>query len=128
MIPFKYGSGFNVVSVNQSILQPELALLPVRRAVDGAPVHGVVGRERLLELVLHHEVEVPELPADRLGDLVDVRLLEVAPLAGGLRFEMLSSGQPGDPGTRRHASKYRRRAGNKPRSVARNRSKRSVRR
>ena len=44
----------------------------------------------------------------RLGDLVDVRLLEVTPLAGGLRFEMLSAGRTGDPVARREASKHRR--------------------
>ncbi len=32
--------------------------------------------------------------AYRLGDSVDVRLLEVAPLAGALRFEVLSDGRP----------------------------------
>ena len=33
----------------------------------------------------------------RLGDTADVRLMEVTPLAGGLRFEMLSEGRPGKP-------------------------------
>lgn len=33
----------------------------------------------------------------RLGDTVEVRLLEVTPLAGGLRFEMLSDGHKGKP-------------------------------
>lgn len=33
----------------------------------------------------------------RLGDTVDVRLLEVTPMAGGLRFEMLSEGRKGKP-------------------------------
>jgi ribonuclease R len=33
----------------------------------------------------------------RLGDSVEVRLVEVAPLAGGLRFEMLSDGRKGKP-------------------------------
>lgn len=44
----------------------------------------------------------------RMGDLVDVRLLEVTPLAGGLRFEMLSDGAKGKPaGGRRPAGKRR---------------------
>ncbi len=33
----------------------------------------------------------------RLGDTADVRLMEVTPLAGGLRFELLSEGRPGKP-------------------------------
>ena len=33
----------------------------------------------------------------RMGDMVDVRLMEVTPLAGGLRFKMLSKGSPGKP-------------------------------
>jgi ribonuclease R len=30
----------------------------------------------------------------RLGDVVDVRLVEAQPIAGALRFELLSEGQP----------------------------------
>jgi len=30
----------------------------------------------------------------RLGDVVDVRLVEAAPVAGALRFELLSEGIP----------------------------------
>jgi ribonuclease R len=33
----------------------------------------------------------------QLGDLVDVRLAEVTPIAGGLRFEMLSEGRRASP-------------------------------
>ena len=33
----------------------------------------------------------------RIGDPVSVRLLEVAPVAGALRFELLSEGSRGDP-------------------------------
>ena len=33
----------------------------------------------------------------RIGDDVSVRLLEVAPVAGALRFELLSEGSRGDP-------------------------------
>lgn len=33
----------------------------------------------------------------RLGDPIDVRLLEVTPLAGGLRFEIVSDGRAGKP-------------------------------
>ncbi len=36
----------------------------------------------------------------RLGDTVDVRLVEAAPVAGALRFEMLSEGRPGAPAGR----------------------------
>jgi len=42
----------------------------------------------------------------RMGDMVDVRLLEVTPLAGGLRFEMLSKGTSGKPvGRKQHSGK-----------------------
>lgn len=42
----------------------------------------------------------------RMGDMVDVRLLEVTPLAGGLRFEMLSKGTAGKPiGRNQHSSR-----------------------
>lgn len=37
----------------------------------------------------------------RLGDTADVRLMEVTPLAGGLRFEMLSDGRKGKPAGRK---------------------------
>ncbi len=37
----------------------------------------------------------------QLADRVEVRLLEVAPVAGGLRFELLSSGKSGKPAPRR---------------------------
>ena len=47
----------------------------------------------------------------RLGDSVDVRLLEVAPLAGGMRFEMLSDGRKGKPPKpRQRRERYHRRA------------------
>lgn len=40
----------------------------------------------------------------RLGDRVEIRLVEVTPLAGGLRFEMLSDGRKGKPVKRRAQS------------------------
>ncbi|MDB5502204.1 MAG: ribonuclease, partial [Tardiphaga sp.] len=39
----------------------------------------------------------------RLGDVVDVRLVEAAPVAGALRFELLSEGQVERKGQRREA-------------------------
>ena len=48
----------------------------------------------------------------RMGDMVDVRLLEVTPLAGGLRFEMLSKGTAGKPaGRKTHSRKHGKSAG-----------------
>ena len=41
----------------------------------------------------------------RLGDVVDVRLVEAAPVAGALRFELLSDGQTIPRGRKRQASK-----------------------
>lgn len=41
----------------------------------------------------------------QLGDRVDVKLVEVAPLAGSLRFEMLSDGKPGKAGGDRRGRK-----------------------
>jgi ribonuclease R len=37
----------------------------------------------------------------QLGDPVEVRLVEVAPVSGGLRFEMVSTGRQGKPIPRR---------------------------
>jgi ribonuclease R len=49
----------------------------------------------------------------QLGDRVDVRLLEVAPVSGGLRLEMVSEGRAGKPirraGMSRQTPKRRRR-------------------
>jgi ribonuclease R len=42
----------------------------------------------------------------RLGDSVDVRLVEVTPLAGGLRFELLSEGRAGKPAKRKPRNKH----------------------
>ena len=41
----------------------------------------------------------------RIGDTVEVRLLEVAPVAGALRFELLSEGSRGDPSSGRRGAK-----------------------
>ena len=41
----------------------------------------------------------------RLGDVVDVRLVEAAPVAGALRFELLSEGQVVPRGRKRDGSK-----------------------
>jgi ribonuclease R len=38
----------------------------------------------------------------RLGDVVDVRLVEAAPVAGALRFELLSEGNPAPRSRKRH--------------------------
>jgi ribonuclease R len=40
----------------------------------------------------------------RLGDVVDVRLVEAVPIAGALRFELLSEGQVVPRGRKREAS------------------------
>jgi ribonuclease R len=40
----------------------------------------------------------------RLGDVVDVRLVEAAPVAGALRFELLSEGRVVSRGKRREAA------------------------
>jgi len=52
----------------------------------------------------------------RMGDMVDVRLLEVTPLAGGLRFEMLSKGTAGKPAGRQQQSRGRGKPGVKPKT------------
>jgi ribonuclease R len=38
----------------------------------------------------------------QLGDQVEVKLLEVTPVSGGLRFEMVSEGREGKPQQQRH--------------------------
>lgn len=47
----------------------------------------------------------------RLGDTVQVRLLEVTPIAGGLRFELLSDGRKGKPPKRRPRQRSQHRRG-----------------
>ena len=44
----------------------------------------------------------------RLGDRVTVKLVEAAPVAGALRFELLSEGRPGKPGHRPRNEQRRR--------------------
>jgi ribonuclease R len=58
----------------------------------------------------------------RLGDSVTVKLVEAAPVAGALRFELLSEGKPGRnarPPRRGHDGDERR--GGRPRRKQRNR-------
>lgn len=51
----------------------------------------------------------------RLGDQVDVKLVEAVPLAGALRFDMLSAGEKMPTGARSfHKSKKGRKAGTRP--------------
>jgi len=45
----------------------------------------------------------------RLGDPVTVKLVEAAPVAGALRFELLSEGRPGRPARRSHEAQRRER-------------------
>jgi ribonuclease R len=43
----------------------------------------------------------------QLGDQVEVKLLEVTPVSGGLRFEMVSDGRQGKPLPQRHGRSAR---------------------
>lgn len=63
----------------------------------------------------------------RLGDLVDVRLLEVAPLAGGLRFKMLSTGNAGKPAIRHRSSRNLRKSAGKSKRTSHKRKPHSIR-
>ena len=51
----------------------------------------------------------------RLGDTVQVRLLEVTPIAGGLRFELLSDGRKGKPPKNRPRQRHPQRRGRRTR-------------
>ena len=51
----------------------------------------------------------------RLGDVVQVRLVEAAPVAGALRFELLSEGSTAPRGSRFRDSRVGRHAGGKTR-------------
>ncbi len=55
-----------------------------------------------------------------LGQAVEVRLLEAAPMAGALRFEILSEGPKSNPGSRRGASRRHKQA-HRPHSSRRTR-------
>jgi ribonuclease R len=56
----------------------------------------------------------------RLGDPVTVKLVEAAPVAGALRFELLSEGRPGRPALRSHEAR-------EPERYARDRHRRNQR-
>ena len=57
----------------------------------------------------------------RLGDTVEVKLLEAAPVAGALRFELLSEGPRVNPSDRKHGAKRSSKAdGPKGRTTGRN--------
>ena len=62
----------------------------------------------------------------RLGDTVDVRLVEAAPVAGALRFEMISRGRPGKAAARKGRARAGRSRRAKPvgRQVSTQRGKR----
>jgi ribonuclease R len=51
----------------------------------------------------------------RLGDSVTVKLVEAAPVAGALRFELMSAGRPGRAQRPRHERRYDERAPNRHR-------------
>ena len=55
----------------------------------------------------------------RLGDVVDVRLVEAAPIAGALRFELISEGHVPARGRRRDVAKAKVYPGREPREKAR---------
>jgi ribonuclease R len=50
----------------------------------------------------------------RLGDRVSVRLVEAAPVAGALRFELTSEGRRGEPVRRGRPERTRRLTGREP--------------
>jgi ribonuclease R len=53
----------------------------------------------------------------RLGDRVTVKLVEAAPVAGALRFELLSEGRSGRPLPRQQYEQHYRRARGKQRKA-----------
>ncbi len=63
----------------------------------------------------------------RLGDVVDVRLVEAAPVAGALRFELLSEGNVAPRGPRRPGARDAMRAKGKthPGRAARKKDRKS---
>ena len=77
----------------------------VRLAETGADgfVADVHARRRVLPLTRSRHALVGERTGEsfRLGDSVEVRLVEATPVAGGLRFAMVSSGRKGAPAGRR---------------------------
>jgi ribonuclease R len=63
----------------------------------------------------------------RLGDVVDVRLVEAAPVAGALRFELLSEGQAPSRGRRREPARggFRTKAKSQPGRSSRKKDRKS---
>ena len=71
--------------------------------LDGSGADGFIPASTLLGDYYVHDETAQALVGERsgetfrLGDKADVRLIEVTPLAGGLRFELLSEGRKGKP-------------------------------
>ncbi len=82
--------------------------LPAYGADGFIPVSSLGGDYYIYDETAHSLVGDRSSKGFRLGDRVDVRLVEVAPLAGALRFEMLSDARPLPPATRSfHKAKNR---------------------
>ncbi|MEP1291427.1 MAG: ribonuclease R [Nitratireductor sp.] len=82
--------------------------LPSFGADGFIPVSSLGGDYYIYDETAHSLVGDRSSKGFRLGDRVDVRLVEVAPLAGALRFEMLSDPRPLPPATRSfHKAKNR---------------------
>ncbi|WP_343040802.1 ribonuclease R [Nitratireductor arenosus] len=82
--------------------------LPAFGADGFIPVSSLGGDYYIYDETAHSLVGDRSSKGFRLGDRVDVKLVEVAPLAGTLRFEMLSEPRPLPPATRSfHKAKNR---------------------
>ncbi len=68
---------------------------------DGFVPINTLGRDYFIyDEVAHRLVGQKQGETFQLGDKVKVKLVEVAPVKGGLRFEMVSDGRAGKPGSR----------------------------
>jgi ribonuclease R len=70
---------------------------------DGFVPVSSLGSDYFVYSVIEHSLVGQRTGATfQLGDQVEVKLLEVTPVSGGLRFEMVSEGREGKPQPQRH--------------------------
>jgi ribonuclease R len=70
---------------------------------DGFVPVSSLGSDYFVYSVVEHSLVGQRTGATfQLGDQVEVKLLEVTPVSGGLRFEMVSEGRKGKPSPQRH--------------------------
>jgi len=88
---------------------------------DGFVPAATLGREFYTYDEAAHALTARSGISYRLADVIEVRLVEAAPIAGALRFEVVGA-EPRRPGSKQPPRKLEHRGGGKPKGVSRRRS------